>query len=325
MRRLTYLSIFLLSSVFCLLTFSPRGAHAENPKNTITVLPQLTQLDLAKDQPEALIYYTNNSVVTIELGLSIEDVRELEDRNPVGILDPKEAANYKYSLSSWAYLDHQNIILKPGETGSVKVTINSEKLSPGGHYGTVLAQIHQSDENKKEVKIRGVLAALIFVRASTGNEIENAKVSALAPTSQGLQFPQAFTFRFQNTGNVDATPYGTLTIYDNYGHIITRGIVNEDSLITLPEAIRKYEVPLRNAENFILPGKYKAVLNLHYGKQNKKIEVSTTFATQGGVDLMFLGIGILAFVILGTYLFKFNGLEYIIRKGSNFFKRTSSN
>ncbi len=318
------ISLFLLSIVFCFLSISTQDVQAANPKNTITVLPQLTQLDLSKDEPEALIYYTNNSTTTIELGLTIEDVRELEDRSPVGILDPKEAANYKYSLSSWAYLDHQNIILKPGETGSVKVTINSEKLSPGGHYGTVLAQIHQSDENKKEVKVRGVLAALIFVRASTGNEIEDAKVGSLSPTSQGLQFPEAFTFRFQNTGNVDATPYGTLTIYDSYGHFITKGIVNEDSLITLPEAIRKYEVPLKNAEKFVLPGKYKAVLSIHYGKQNKTIEISSSFATQGSVDLMLIGIGLLAFVILGVFLFKLNGFEYVIRKTRHFFKRASS-
>lgn len=317
--------LFLLSFAYCLLSIGTLPSYAENPKNTITVLPQLTQLDLSKDQPESLIYYTNNSVTTVELGLSIEDVRELEDRSPVGILDPKEAANYKYSLSSWAYLDHQNIILKPGETGSVKVTINSEKLSPGGHYGTILAQIHQSDENKKEVKVRGVLAALIFVRASTGNEIENAKIISLAPISQGLQFPESFTFRFQNTGNVDATPYGTLTIFDNYGHIITKGIVNEDSLITLPEAIRKYEVPLKKADKFILPGKYKAVLSIHYGKQNKKIEFSTTFATQGSINLIYLGLGFLAFLVVGTYLFKFNGLENIIRKARYLFKRTPSN
>ena len=99
MRRLIYLPIFLLSVVICLLIVSTLRVHAANPKNTITVLPQLTQLDLAKDQPETLIYYTNNSSTTVELGLTIEDVRELEDRNPVGILDPKEAANYKYSLS----------------------------------------------------------------------------------------------------------------------------------------------------------------------------------------------------------------------------------
>jgi len=297
--------------------------HAANPKNTITVLPQLTQLDLAKDLPEALIYYTNNGSTTLELGLSIEDVRELEDRSPVGILDPKEAANYKYSLSSWAYLDHQNIILKPGETGSVKLTVNSEKLSPGGHYGTVLAQIHQADENKKEVKVRGVLAALIFVRASTGNEIEEAKVSSLAPSSQGLKFPESFAFRFQNTGNVDATPYGILIIQDGHGQIVSRGIVNEDSLITLPEAIRKYEVPIKQTQKFILPGKYNATLSIHYGKQNKTLEVKTTFITQGNIDFLLLGVGVLALFILGTLLFKFNGFEYIVRKGANLFKRTS--
>ena len=317
--------LLLLSISFYLLAISLPSAHAANPKNTITVLPQLTQIDLAKDQPETTIYYTNNSSITIELGLSVEDVRELEDRNPVGILDPKEAANYKYSLSSWVYLDHQNVILSPGQTGSVKVTIDKEKLSSGGHYGTVLAEIHQTDESKKTVKVKGVLASLLFVRASTGNEIEEAKVPFLGPKTSGIKFPESFTFRFQNTGNVDATPYGILAIQDGNGHTVTTGIVNEDSLITLPEAIRTYTIPFKQTQKFILPGKYTAVLSLHYGKQDKKITVKTTFTTQGSIDVVLWGFGIAILLLVGMVLFKFNGLQYIIGKTYNRIIRTPRN
>ncbi len=318
-----FLFFLILASSFLLLASNSLPVHAALPKNTITVLPQLTQIDLAKDGPEAPIYYTNSSQSTVELSFSIEDVRELEDRNPVGILDPKEASNYKYSLSSWVYLDRQNIILKPGETGQVQVTINSEKLAPGGHYGTVLAQIRQSDENSKAVKIRGVLAALLFVRANTGHEIEEAKVSSFNPQSQGLKFPSSFSFRFQNMGNVDLTPYGTITIEDGNGHMMARGVINEDSLITLPEAIRRYDVPLKSVQKFILPGRYKAVLSLHYGKTNKKIEVNSTFATQGSFDIVLFAAVLITVLILRFFLFKFNGFEYIVSKFFNLFKRSS--
>jgi hypothetical protein len=295
--------LFFLAISFQLLIISLPTTFAAGPKNSITVLPQLTQLDLTKDKPESEIYYTNNSSQPVELGLSLQDVRELEDRNPVGILDPKEAENYKYSLSSWAYLSTQTLLINPGETQSVKVSINSEKLSPGGHYGTVLAEINQSTDSKKAVQIKGVLASLLFVRASTGSQIEEAKIAYFGTESK-FEFPKEFSFRFQNTGNVELIPYGLVELKDGNGLTIAKGIVNEDSLFTLPEAIRKYDVPMTALQNVILPGKYNAVLSLHFGKTNKKLTATTTILTGGNSNFLNLGIGVIAGLILLLFLFK---------------------
>lgn len=286
---------------------SSGSSFAANPPNTITVLPQLTQLDLSKDAPQTQIFYTNNASFTVELALSVQDVRELEDRSPVGILDPKEAANYKYSLSSWVYLDKQTLILSPGETKPIKVTVTKDKLSPGGHYGSILAEIKASDQAKKAVKIKGVLASLLFVRASTGNEHEEAKIPFFGIENQGIHFPESFIFRFQNTGNVDLTPYGTVTVTDMSGKTVAKGIVNEGSLITLPEAIRKYAVPVKMQTDFILPGKYKATLTLHFGKSNTTISQNTTFITGGTLNLLNLilaAMGIILVILIAAFIVK---------------------
>lgn len=293
------LLLFLFSIVYCLLSNS---VFAETKaSNSISVLPQLTQLDLGVSEPETKIYYTNNTPYPVELGLSVEDVRELEERNPVGLLNPKEAANYKYSLSSWVYLDKQTLLLNPGETGAIKVTVTREKLSPGGHYGSILAEIKQKTDDKK-IKIKGVLVSLLFVRASTGNEIEEAKVSSLNVTQTGINFPQKAVMRFQNTGNVDLTPYGLIEIKDRRGKLVAKGIVNEDSLITLPEAIRQYDIPLKSLIKYIPPGKYSAVLNIHFGKSDKKLTSTVSFTTQGSADVIKWSILLLigAGVILGV-------------------------
>lgn len=296
--KFKYLFFSLLIGFFTYLLISS-PTNSANPKNTITVLPQLTQLDLSYDSAETKIYYTNNASYPVELAFTVEDVRELEDRSPVGILDPKEAANYKYSLSSWVYLDKQNLILNPGEMKPITVNINKEKLSPGGHYGTVLAEIRQTDADKKAVKVKGVLAALLFVRASTGNEREEAKIAFFGTTTQGITIPEDFFFRFQNTGNVDLTPYGILEVKDRRGNTIAKGIVNEDSLITLPEAIRKYSVHAKPLQALILPGQYKAVLSLHFGKSNKTITASTTFVTAGSDNFIrYIIIGIIVGAVL---------------------------
>ena len=281
----------LIAALFTL-NFKLLTVFAQSPKNTITVLPQLTQIDLAKDAPETKIYYTNNSSTPVELSFSVEDVRELEDRNPVGILDPKEAANYKYSLSSWVYLDKQTLLLAPHETQNIIVNITKDKLTPGGHYGSILAEIKQTSNDKK-IRIKGVLASLLFVRASTGNEIEEARIAYFGAANTGIDFPDQFVFRFQNTGNVDLTPYGLVEIKDNLSRTVAKGIVNEDSLITLPEAIRKYELNIKPLSTIILPGRYKAVLSIHYGKSGKKLAISKEFITQGSINLLNIGIGLL--------------------------------
>lgn len=299
LRKFLLIAIFFTLSLwtlhFKLLTISP--AYAQSSKNTVSVTPQLTQLDLSTDEPETLLYYKNTSSTPIELSLSVEDVKELEDRNPVGILDPKEALNYKYSLSSWVTLERQTLLLNPGEERSVKVSIAKEKLSPGGHYGTILAELTQNT-GKDKVKIKGVLSSLLFVRAGAGNEIEDAKVSFIAPNQIGITFPSIYSFRFQNTGNVELIPYGILEVRNQNNTLVARGIVNEESALTLPEAIRTYTITAKQTQAIILPGKYTATLSLHYGKGNKTVVIKKEFTTLG--DSTFIkGAGVfLAFALV---------------------------
>lgn len=304
--KYVFLLFVILASFFYL--FSSSSIWAANPKNTITVLPQLTKIDLASNKPEAEIFYTNNSSTPVELGLSVQDVQELEDRSPVGILDPKEAANYKYSLSSWVTLNRQALILNPGETQSVNITVNRDKLAPGGHYGSILAEIRQPD-NQKAVRIKGVLASLLFVRAATGNEIETARITFFGPTDQNIFLPSQYLFRFQNSGNVDLTPYGTVEIKDSANRVVAKGIVNEDSLITLPEAIRTYRVRTTPLKTVILPGRYTAVLNIHFGKGNNRITSKSTLLTFGNSTAMQIELGILAILLILT-----SGALFVLKK-----------
>jgi len=270
-------------------------------EQNIQVTPQLTQIDLANDAPEAIIYYTNNTSSALELKLSVHDVAELEERNPVGFLDPKNAQNYKYSLSSWVYLDKQTLLLAPGEKRQVKASITKEKLSPGGHYGSILAEIVQTTE-KKKVQVKAILASLLFVRAHTGFEIEEAKIAFFGLEQNFFQFPKKAIFRFQNTGNVDLAPYGTVEITDSNNKVVGKGIVNEDSLITLPESIRKYTLAIKPLQSFISPGTYTAVIKLRYGKANKTIETKTQIFTEGSIDIKITIAGLIALLVAGSII-----------------------
>ncbi len=295
---------FILIAIFLLTVYLiPIRAFAEG--NIITVTPQLIQLDLSESPPEAEYFYTNSTSQTIELTLSMQDVKELEDRGIPGLLEGNEAKNYKYGLSSWAKFSNNNIVIAPKETKKVTVFIDANRLSIGGHYASVLAEIKQIDK-EGPVKLRAILTSLLFVRQGSGHETERAALLDLRPNAAYHEFPTAFGFKLNNMGNVDLTPRGRLTIEDPFGREIAVGIVNEDSLITLPESIRRYTVNLPQKTVFSIPGIYTARLQVNYGKKRIQTGLTTRFISLGGAALPILGIGLGLLIIGGFVLFKFS-------------------
>ena len=275
----------------------------QSAENTISVSPQLIQLDISTDKSEAEYFYTNNTSQTIELTLTMNDVKELEDRGVPGLISPQESKNYKYGLSSWAKFSNNSIVIAPNETKKVIVFIDAQRLSIGGHYASVLAEVKQIDK-KGPVKLRAILSSLLFVRQGNGSETEEAKVTDLKSEGSFLEFPYSFTFRLNNTGNVDLTPHGRLSIKDSFGREVAFGIVNEDSLIALPESIRKYTTKVKNKQAFVMPGLYTTTLTVKYGKKKLGTSLTTTFISTGSVPRPLFAIGIIVIVLLVAGLFK---------------------
>lgn len=286
------LSFLILTTSFFLLT----GITNAQSKSNITVSPQLIQLDLSTDPAEAEYTYTNNTGQTIELKFTMQDVKELEDRGIPGILDPNESRDYNFGLSSWARFSTNNLVLAPGESKSVTVFIDRKRLTLGGHYATVLAELQQKDE-QKTVKLRAILSTLLFVRAGSEYEQEQANIVQISNNSGLFSFPSTVTFRLQNTGNVDLTPYGTVSITSPLGDEVARGIINEDSLITLPDSTRRYIVKINKYADVVLPGIYKTTVKLKYGKNKFTVEDSSYFFILGELN-KYLAISGVVLVLL---------------------------
>lgn len=285
------LQLLLLIFAFCLL---PSIATAQN-KNVITVTPQLIQIDLSLEAPEAIYTYTNSTDQTIELALSMQDVKELEDRGLPGFLNSNQSQNYQYGLSSWASFSNKNLVIAPGESKSVTVYIDKTRLTLGGHYASVLAEVRQTDTTKS-VKLRAILSSLLFVRSGSEYEQEDAIINEFKPIQEFFQLPTQFSFRLQNTGNVDITPYGILKVYDPFGKEVASGIVNENSLITLPDSNRKYSLPVRVQKSILLPGIYKAHIKIQFGKRKAVKEQETHFVSLGSIDIKWIGATLLLIV-----------------------------
>ena len=273
------LGIFI-GLILILLISSP--SFAQNAQG-ITVIPSIAHLDLASDQPEYEITYINNTKNDINLLLSVQDFTALEDSYKIDFLPAKDALNYKYSLSSWISFENKNLQLSPNEKKSVKIFIDKNRITKGGHYASILAEIVQQDQ-KGKINIKGILSSLLFVRASTGQEIEEAKINSFRPFTTGIEYPDSFSLRFENSGNVFLIPYGLIQLYDPLGNLIAKGIFNENSLDALPESIRTYNTSITTYQKVLLPGIYTARVDLHFGKTNQKLSTTIKFFSQGMFD-----------------------------------------
>lgn len=269
----------------------------------ISVTPSISHLDLKIDPAEYILTYENNTNADITLLLSLQDFNELEESYKINFLESKDAKNYKYSLSSWVTFENNRLQLSPYEKKSIKVFIDKDKITKGGHYASILAEIEQSEDEKK-VQIKGVLSSLLFVRASTGKEIEDGKIRSLRPQRDGIEHPDTFILRFENSGNVHVVPYGYIEIFDPLGKMVAKGIFNENSLDALPESIRRYDIKINPYQKIFIPGNYSVRAYLHFGKTNKEIYLNSSFFSQGSFDFAKIGLIILFSIISIVYLYK---------------------
>jgi hypothetical protein len=265
----------------------------------ITVIPSIMHVDLATDPAEYELTYINNTTAEITLLLSVRDFTALENNYAIDFLTGQDAANYKYSLSSWISFENKMLQLNPGEKKSVKIFIDKNRITKGGHYASILAEIQQP-EAKNQVAVKGVLSSLLFVRASTGKEIEEGKIVDFMPVRDWIEYPNIYQVRFENNGNVQVVPYGSIQVFDPLGNLVAKGPFNIDSLDALPESIRRYRTSVTTYQKVLLPGIYTAKIDLQFGKTNQKLSATTKFFSQGMFDFGKIGIG-LAIILLVVF------------------------
>jgi hypothetical protein len=293
------ISLSLLLAALCLM-IGVKPVHAQT-QTGITVTPSIMHVDLATDPPEYELSYFNNTKSDITLAFSAEDFTELEDSYKISFLTGQDAANYKYSLSSWISFETKSLELNPGEKKVVRVFIDKNRIPKGAHYASILAEIQQPEVNK-QVAVKAILSSLLFVRASTGQEIEDGKISDFSALRDGIEYPNEYQVRFENNGNVYVTPYGTIQVLDPLGNLVARGPFNVDSLDSLPESIRNYQAKVVTYQKILLPGVYTAKVDLKFGKTNQTASSSVKFFSQGIFDFGKIAIGLVIVLLAALFL-----------------------
>jgi hypothetical protein len=275
---------------------SPFPVFAQE-QSGISVTPSILHIDLKTEPAEFELIYKNNSKSDINLEFSANDFSELEDGWKVRFLNDEESKNYHYSLASWIEFERKSLSLKPGEEGRIKVFINKEELSAGGHYASIMATISALEESGQQVDIKGLLSTILFVRAATGQEVEQASISDLSfERASFFQFPTVFVMRFNNQGNTELVPYGSLEVKDVFNRTVSKGILNEGSNYSLPESLKRFEIKTDSHNQIFVPGIYKVQMDVTYGT-NGILKYESTFVYFNWVSII---VVFLVLVLIGS-------------------------
>jgi hypothetical protein len=264
------------------------------------VNPPFTDVEIKPDSEESSfeLEIGNRSQTEAVFKMTVADFGSLDETGGVAFLTvSKDNNERKYALASWISLERDLVTVSPGKTEKIKVTIlNKGSLTPGGHYGAVLATVKSaSGVSSDAVGVNQSLATLIYV-LKAGGEKPSLVFKSLEFGKNLFYFSKTVKLRFWNNGNVHVVPRGTVEVKNISGEIAAKGIINEGSVRVLPESFRVMELPMRKVKFWNWPGKYTIEVNFRYDGNEILTNVKTEIFYVGyeGTILILAGLGIIA-------------------------------
>lgn len=279
--------------------------------NVLKVSPLRT--DVSADPGEAKtveVIVTNPTDQRVGIDVIQNDfVAGDEDGTPAIILDEDEFAP-SHSLKRFM-IPVEDLVLEAGESRTVEVQlVIPADAEPGGYFGVVRFAPTDPDTGG-QVNTSASVASLILLTVNgeapekldlkTFEVQQNGRRKTFLINGDGLNL---FT-RFENTGNVQAGPFGKVSVLKG-DEIVYDMDFNDDTPrdVVLPDSARKWNIPLDNTTSF---GRYTVTATFTYGSKNQTIEMSETFWVVPRNTIIAAAVGLLvliAAVVGGVFYFK---------------------
>jgi hypothetical protein len=194
------------------------------------------------------------------------------------------------------------LFLPSGSSKQLTVTIeNRASLAPGGHYGVVMATSVgdpvRAGEGGADVGVRQVLTSLILL-TKEGGAAPQLKLVSQSLNANLWKLPSTAELRFQNTGNVHLTPYGTIEVKDPLGTVVERSVLNEESAVILPESFRKLKSNFMPVRKAVWPGSYTVTTSYRYDG-TETLAVKVTHIWYAGIIIVWGLIGAFSVALAG--------------------------
>lgn len=260
----------------------------------ISITPFLQQIQIEPgDIAKSFNVTVGNQTESIqEITLSGRDFGSLNDTGGLILEGSKGGYSQKYGLASWLTVGQDTVVLQPHESKTLDATIeNRTSLQPGGHYGAIVATIGNPDQQATDkVVINQQLMALVLV-TKVGGEHYDLRLKRIEQNGNWLHLPNTVKLRFQNPGNVHVVPRGLVELKSPNGTVLSRGVVNDESAIILPETFREIPVTMTPVDKALpLPGIYRLVVTYRYD--------GFSYSATKTVWLRFINAGMYAVILL---------------------------
>ena len=261
-----YLRFFIFVGLFgasLIPSLQAKAASQPTPQG-ITITPAFQQVSIPVGVAQQPISFsvTNNESRPQALSLSTADFNTLNESGGLFFVGTNPTAlQKKYGLAKWISLGQTQLNLAPKQTATIRANIlNLPDLTPGGHYGALMVSAQTSNSQASsapnKVALHPIASSLLFV-TKLGGDTHKLGLSSVTIRRHIFSMPNNVILRFHNDGNTHLILRGTVTITNSSGKLISKGIINEESAIILPETYRQYFVPLQQLSSATLPGRYK--------------------------------------------------------------------
>lgn len=238
--------VLLFALAYCLSVVSQTWAVG------VVVAPAFQFVTVHNDQAqvEVVIELTNQTDQSQVFTLSAVDIRQFDESGRIGLVDKPMAENH-YSLAPYLELSETQTDLAANETRQIVVRVkNSPDLSPGGHYGAVVAEVVSAGAEGEQVVVPAV-SAIILVH-KVGGEQFHLNLKSVDLPDVWFQIPRSVRLQFENYGNVHVIPRGQVVLFDVFNRRVAEGTINEGSLVLLPETQRSLTTTLAS-RNWAIP------------------------------------------------------------------------
>lgn len=270
----------------------------------ITVTPSMDSITIAETEPEKrlAVMITNNTDSAVALELTTQDFGALEDTGGLFFLGSKPDTSWdNHRLAAWMRVSPGTIHLKPREQQVVTALItDTDTLSPGGHYGAIVAKLTSSPSNTN-LAINQAVSSLFFVNKQ-GGDVLGMSLQKLQVDIAWWGQPHEVTVSFANTGNTHVVPRGSVRLQDPFKKTIAQGTINQASTALLPNTKQTFTVHLGQSGLPWWPGTYTMRVDYrHDGSDTLKTATKQLFSP--GI----MGVAITVALIVG-------GIVWVVRR-----------
>ncbi len=298
MKKIILPILFLFTSLLL-----PVSVNAQSALGLSAIPPRLEITVKPGESVTKTIKVRNESKVEKIITTIVKDFIVVDDSGTPIQIDSKDVSN-RWAASSWVQVSSDKLILKPGETRSLSVTIIApENALPGGHYAMILHSPNNDTVlSETGAVIQTNVGTLVYITIP-GQINEAANIKDFSAPFFSEYGPIPFKAIITNLSDVHISPLAVINVTNFLG--LKTASLPLSNINIFPYTSREYTATLNRQ---LMLGKFKAQLTAIYGSTGQ-IATGTIFFWVIPWKLIITLIAIVVIIILMIKLKKISQNE----------------